>query len=216
VSARGVLELLVDLGEGLDARVVVHAQGVVVELDEVAEGDGRVVLLAQLVYLAEQLVYLVGLGVVGADVVVGDGVADELLQHGAELTQLVAVVLAGDVDSVVRGDADLVNGQALVLKDLGHAAVVAVMLLDGDGVGNGHDGVEAEQIGAGHGRGQRVHEAEHVVQGGLGGLGIAALADEVGLRAGGGYPLLGNEIAEELDDLLALFFLLDDLQGARV
>ena len=54
VSARGVLELLVDLGEGLDARVVVHAQGVVVELDEVAEGDGRVVLLAQLVYLAEQ------------------------------------------------------------------------------------------------------------------------------------------------------------------
>ena len=47
-------------------------------------------------------------------------------------------------------------------------------------------------------------------------MGIAALADEVGLRAGGGYPLLGNEIAEELDDLLALFFLLDDLQGARV
>ena len=86
------------------------------------------------------------------------------------------------------------------------------MLLDGNGVGDGHYGVEAKQIGACHGSRERVHEAEHVVERGLGGLGIAALHDEVGLRAGRGYPLLRHEIAKELDDLAALFFLPDDFK----
>ena len=130
-SAGGVLELGVDLLEGLDAGVVVDAQRVVVQADEVAEGDGRVVLLAELVDLAQPVVYLVGLGIAGADsLVVQMAWPVELLEHLAEVTQLVAVVLAGDVDGVVGGDADLVNGQALVLQDLAHTAVVAVMLLD--------------------------------------------------------------------------------------
>lgn len=206
-------EFGVNLLEGLDAGVIVDAHRVVVQADEVAEGYGRVVLLAELVDLAQPVVYLIGLGIAGADSLVVQRLAGQLLEHLVEVTQLVAIVFAGDVDGVVGGDANLVNRQTLVLQDLAHTAVVAVVLLDNYLVGDGHDGVKAQQVVADHGSGQRVHEAQHIVQRGLGGLRVAAPHDEVVLDAGGVNPLLRDIIAVILNDFLAGGLLLDKIQG---
>ena len=127
---------------------------------KVGEGDGRGVLLAQLADLADELVYLVRLGVALAHRALVQGVADELLKIVAELAQLVPVVLAGDAHHVVRGDADLVDRQALELQYLAHAPVVAVVLLDDDAVGHRHHAVDAAEVVAYHGRGQGVHKTD--------------------------------------------------------
>lgn len=211
MSARRVLQLLVDLRQRVYARVIVHAQGVVVQPDEVGEGDGGIVLLAQLAYLADELVYLVGLGIALMHRFLVQRVADDLLKEVAELTQLVAVVLLGDADDVVGGNADLVDRHALKLQYLGHAAVVAVVLLDGNTVGHRHDAVNAPEIVADHGRGQGVHKAQRIVQRGLGSLRVAALHYEVGFRAGSGYPLLRHEVTVVLDELLPFAFPLNQL-----
>ena len=88
------------------------------------------------------------------------------------------------------------------------------MLLDDDLVRDGHDGVQAQQVVADHGGGQRVHEAEHVVERGLGGLGVAAAHDEVILDPGSGHPLFGHIVAEVFNDLLAFGFFSDKLHRA--
>lgn len=171
-------------------------------------------MLAQFIYLAQQLVYLVGLCVVCPDCVLVERLAYEILKILSELAKLVAIVLLGNSHIEVCGNADLVNGQTLDLKNFRHTTIVAVMLLDNNAVSHGHDTVSADEIVTNHRGGKGIHEAQRIVKSCFGSLRFAAFADQIRLRADSADPLLGYEVTIILNDFLASMLLPDKLYRA--
>lgn len=171
---------------------------------------------AQRVQAAEEAVYAVGdleILLRGRRV---HALAGDLFDLLHQLADGVCVVLKRDGLFPVGGDADLAHLDALELHELADAADVAVGLSDGDEVGVGGDGVEAQLHVARHGTRQGVHEAQHVVEHGVRRLGLAAAAHEIGVGARGTDELLGDEGAVVLDERRALTLGLNQLAHARL